>query len=255
MPFPATARDRCRRMWADPVRAVLTLESFSRTEEDGGRDITAALQRVPDAQLRLHLERHARDEVRHADLFRRRAAALRAEARSRTTAGDPGAELDLARGRAGRNAHGFFTAGVLEEKGEIAYVAMLHVAEVKARDLFAMHAELTVADPETQAIFNEILKDEKYHVSYTGKFLEQWRTQGYRAEVRKAMRAARSSRHLQNWKNLGLRSGAGLSRALLYVFYWTLLLPFGLIARARGRVEPGATLPAANPARALRSQY
>lgn len=255
MPFLATERDRCRRMWADPVRAVLTLESFSRTEEDGGRDITAALQRVPDAELRAHLQRHARDEVRHADLFRRRAAALRAEARSRTTAGDPGAALDLARGRAGRNAHGFFSAGVLEEKGEIAYVAMLHVAEVKARDLFAMHAELTAADPETQAIFHEILKDEKYHVSYTGKFLEQWRAQGHGAEVRKALRAARGSRLLQNWKNLGLRSGAGLSRLVLYLFYWTLLLPFGLIARGRGRAEPGGPPPAQDPARALRSQY
>lgn len=242
-------------MWADPLRKVLTLESFSRTEEDGGRDIVAALQRVQDSELRQHLERHARDEVRHADLFRRRAAVLRAAARSTTTAEDPGAALDLARGRAGQNAHGFFTAGILEERGEIAYVAMLHVAEVKARDIFAMHAELTADDPETNQIFTEILKDEKYHVSYTGKFLEQWRKDGYGPEVRRSLRAARSSRLLQNWKNLGLRSGAGLSRAVLYLFYWTLLLPFGLIARLRNRVEPGRSPPNQDPARALRSQF
>jgi rubrerythrin len=248
-------RERCRRMWADPLRKVLTLESFSRTEEDGGRDIVAALQRVQDSELRLHLERHARDEVRHADLFRRRAAALRASAQSQTTAEDPGAALDLGRGRTGQNAHGFFNAGVLEERGEIAYVAMLHVAEKKARDIFEMHAELTVDDPETHKIFTEILKDEKYHVSYTGKFLEQWRKEGLGREVRKSLRSARGSRFLQNWKNLGLRCGAGLSRFVLYLFYWTLLLPFGLIARLRNRAEPGRPYPQRDPARALRSQY
>lgn len=248
-------RDRARRTWADPLRKVLTLESFSRTEEDGGRDIVAAMQRVQDAELRMHLERHARDEVRHADLFRRRAAVLRAAAHSHTTAEDPGAALDLARGRAGQNAHGFFTAGVLEEKGEIAYVAMLHVAEVKARDIFAMHADLTQDDPETHQIFAEILKDEKYHVSYTGVFLDKWRKAGYGREVRKSLRAARSSRFLQNWKNLGLRCGAGLSRVVLYLFYWTLLLPFGLIARWRSRAEPGRPLAVKDQARALDSQY
>src|SRR5258705_1162715 len=73
------AFSRAASAWADPVRKLKTLESFARTEEDGGRDIAAALKVVRDPEARKHLERHAKDEIRHANLFRGRAAELRAE--------------------------------------------------------------------------------------------------------------------------------------------------------------------------------
>ncbi|HTE04892.1 MAG TPA: hypothetical protein VK824_01765, partial [Planctomycetota bacterium] len=70
---------RSRGVWRDRARTLLTLESFARTEADGGRDIGAAARRVVDRELAGHLQRHAADELKHAELFRRRAAQLRAE--------------------------------------------------------------------------------------------------------------------------------------------------------------------------------
>lgn len=229
---------RQRAVWTDPVRRFQTLLSFSETEEDGGKDLLAAARRVSDPDLRAHILRHAEDEVRHAELFRRRAAELAEEAGGTLERVGSDRAYDLSRGRGGEvDAHGFFDSGLCDELGEVAYVAMLHVAEQRAAELFELHHELNAHDPGTRAVFAEILKDEKYHVAYTGRFLEKWRRAGLGKEVDEGLDAARSSRLWGGWKRLGLRCGASLSRGVLRVLYWTLLLPFGLIAR---RSRPAA---------------
>jgi len=57
-------------------------------------------------------------------------------------------------------------------QGDVAYVAMLHVAEKRAARLFRRMSAATRHDPETNRIFEEILKDERFHVAYTKKALE-----------------------------------------------------------------------------------
>lgn len=256
-------RARNRAVWRDPVRTVLTLESFSRTEADGGRDIGSAAGKVSDDELREHLRRHTADELRHADLFARRAAELRASLDLQPGTGDVArdAAYDLSRGRPATevDAHGFFTAGLLDELGEVAYVAMLHATEERAAQLFAVHRDLTRHDPETRAVFEEILRDEQYHVAYTRTILEKWESQGRAREVAAAKSAARGGRYWSSWKRLGVRSGASLSRFLLHVLYLTALVPFGLVAR-RAAIEKGWThtgddAPARDAAAPLRSQY
>ena len=259
-------RLRSRATWADPTRKVATLESFARTEEDGGRDIATAARRVGDDELRGHLARHAKDELKHAELFRRRASELRgagiAEAESETKSGKA---YDLTRGRPTSevDAHGFFKVGLLDELGEVPYVAMLHVAERKAADLFTMHRDLTRGDPPTCAIFEEILRDEHYHVAWTAAMLKRWRESGRESEVKGALKAARTSRFMGGWKRLGARSAAGFGRAVMMVAYLTLLAPFGLLARRRRagetgwRGEPprdGARADTREPLQRLRSQ-
>lgn len=226
-------RRRFRSVWADPARKLRTLESFAETEEDGGKDLEVAARRVADPDLRTHLERHAADERRHAAMFRERAAAVRASAALETRdAMESDASTDLFRGRKDEvDAHGFFRAGLIDELGEVSYLAMVNIAEQKAAKLFAMHHELTADDPELSEVFGSILKDEKYHVAYTERFLERWRKEGRGREVDEGLRAAKSSRFLGAWRRLGIRSGARFSQFLLLVLYWTLLLPFGLIAR------------------------
>jgi len=241
-------RLRSRAVWRDPVRTVLTLESFARTEADGGRDIGSAAGKVADAELRGRLLRHTGDELRHARLFAERAAALREHVvvppeLEHAAGGDP---YDLSRGRPSSevNAHGFFTTGLIDELGEVAYVAMLHAAERKAARLFAVHADLTRHDPDTHAVFEEILRDEKYHVAYTRTILDKWREQGREREVQQALGAARAGRALSAWKRLGVRSAAGFSHVVLRVLYFTLLAPFGLAARRARRF--GGWQPAAD---------
>src|SRR6059036_2883772 len=63
-------------VWADDNRRLRKLMTFAEVETDGGRDILRAAEVTPDPLLRrLYLE-HAIDELRHADLFRHRGAAL-----------------------------------------------------------------------------------------------------------------------------------------------------------------------------------
>ena len=251
-------RARSRAVWADPARTLLTLESFARTEADGGRDIASAARRVGDPELRRHLERHAGDELRHAALFRRRAEELRAaggapvaaaSAAGTDVAGD--AAYDLSRGRPAHevDTHGFLSIGLLDELGEVPYVAMLHVAEERAAQLFRVHADLTRGDEATHGIFESILRDEHYHVAWTRAMLDGWRADGRRDEVKRALKDARQNRLLGAWKRLGVRAGANFGRLALVVLYCTVLLPFGLLARG-GRDKPGWRAPRRASARA-----
>lgn len=241
-----------RPVWSDPLRKRRTLESFAVTEEDGGRDLAAAAGHVAEPELRAHLARHARDELRHAELFRERARELSDDA-SATSHADAAYDLSRGRKQGELDAHGFLNAGLYDELGEVEYVAMLHTAERRAAELFSVHAELNAADPRTRAIFEEILRDEKYHVAYTGRFLEHWRAEGRADEVRRVLREARGSRWFGAWKRLGARSGASFGRALLFLFYCTLLAPFGLLARRTRARDGGWRAP--RPATDLSRQY
>lgn len=257
--FPALlSKSAERAVWADPIRAVRTLESFSATESDGGKDILAAARRVTDPDLRANLLRHAEDEVRHAELFQRRAVELRAAHGLSTHAEKEFDRMyDLSRGRPAHevDAHGFFTAGLCDELGEVAYVAMLHVAELRAQAFFERQRDLVGEDRETRAIFEEILRDEKFHASYTGNFLKRWRKQGRGREVKAGLRAARGSRFLGAWKRLGIRSAGTFGRALLLVLYATLLLPFGLTARRQRDVARWRSPSQLRGMAKMRSQY
>jgi len=258
--MPLLEFSRARAAWSDPERKLKTLESFARTEADGGRDIVAAQRIVQDQELKKHLERHASDELRHADLFHRRAAELRAQgvAATREEVSDRPYDLSLTRGKlaASTDGHGFLRFALADELGEVGYVAMLHVAEKRAAKLFRTHQRYLAHDPETRAIFASILKDEHYHVAYTGSMLKKWKREGRGAEVKRALSLARGSRFFGAWKRVGARSAAGLSRAILAVMYFTVLLPIGVLARGRIR-NGGWRKPLADRAtlERLRSQY
>jgi rubrerythrin len=244
--------------WSDPVRKLRTLESFARTEEDAGLDIARAARGVRDAELVAHLERHARDELKHAELFRGRANELRAQGvdAPRAEQAERAYDLALARGRAALNAHGFLESAACDEQGEIAYVAFLHVAEKRADALFRRHARALGGDERTRAIFAEIQRDESYHVAYTKTLLERWKRAGRGAEVARGLQAARGTEFLGAWKRLGVRSATGLARVLLFVSYFTWVVPFGLLARrARPRAGWRTPLVPQSPERTLRSQY
>ena len=125
-------RRRNQAVWSDPVRKLRTLQGFAETEEDGGKDLVSAALRVSSPELRGHIERHAEDELRHAELFRKRARELEAES-SRLAHGNETSDkpYDLTSRRPGVevDSHGFYSSGLFDELGEVAYVAMLHVAE------------------------------------------------------------------------------------------------------------------------------
>ena len=190
--------------------------------------------RCRNPELLKHLERHAAEELRHGLLFRQRAADLRVElgvVRTDETELEKPFDLTMGHDSPDLDAHGFLRPSLFDDLGVIAYVAMLHVAEKRAAALFRIYRDITHDDPESKAIFEEILRDEKYHVAYTGALLKKWRREGKSHEVRTGLAQARSSRFLDAWKRAGIRAGGNFSKLLLFVLYWTAMWPFALMAR------------------------
>ncbi len=251
-------RARHAPVWRDPRRTHRTLLSFAATEHDGGIDLARAAQRVGDPELRAHLERHARDEARHASLFLRRAAEFAEEHGLAVYAGEAKhGDAVVADTRLGLEfeAHGLGKAGLIDELGELAYVAMLHVAEKKAAALFVTCRDMNAHDAKTRAVFSEILKDEKYHVAYTGTCLDKWRSAGRASEVDAACTAAQERRLFAAWKRLGSRCAAELAYVVLCVVYFTLAAPFGVASHRRMSVV-GWKRPRATPTPTARNgQY
>src|SRR3989442_7471990 len=147
-----------RWVWADFDRRVRKLLAFAEVEGDGGRDILRAAEVTSDPLLRrLYLE-HAIDELRHADLFRRRGAALLQVRSTRSkvlfdTSPLPGG-------------HGLDDLAI-EGEPDHRLLAFLHVAEKSAAGRFAIYREVVDDDPATRAIFDESLHDEVVHMNYT----------------------------------------------------------------------------------------
>ncbi len=257
--FDYFAMPRYRAMWNDPVRKVRTLESFGMTEDDGGRDLLSAAKRVSDPELLHHIVRHGKEEMMHGELFRARAAELRAssqvEGGLREDFSDKSTDMLRAR-EVEVDGHGFYDGSLFDSMGEVAYVAMVHVVEQRAMATFELHMRCLTDDPKTTELFKRLAVDEKYHISYTGKILERWRKEGREQEVAKALKEARRSTVLGGWKRLGVRSAGGFGRVLLYLMYWTAMLPIGLISKGRkmpaGWREPRGER---DPAKNVASQY
>jgi len=232
--FTFPLRFRSKTLWSDPARKIQTLESFSQTEIDAGESILRALKYVNNPHLREHLKRHAKDELRHGELFRKRAQELRKHRPSiASISNKPDRLYNLSRGNvdAELNSHGFFTSDHFEKLGEIMYVAMLNIAEKKAEKSFSIHRDLIRNDLKTYAIFEKILKDERYHVSYTSKFLQQWRKEGRTKQVNEALSFAHGSRLLNTLTRISSRFGEHIGHAILYIVYFTIVIPFAFLSK------------------------
>jgi hypothetical protein len=232
-----------RWVWGDFDRRVRKLIAFSQVEGDGGRDILRAAELTPDPLLRrLYLE-HAIDELRHADLFRERGAALLQVRSTRSRALFNASPLP--------GGHGLDDLSI-EGEPDHRLLAFLHVAEKAAAGRFAIYRDVVDDDPSTRAIFEQILRDEVFHMNYTYTQLARVLPGSYRRQVWQA----RGSRL---WKRY-LRAAAGvaglISGAMLTIMYFVVLAPFAWFARRAERREPIGWAPmATDGADSPTSQY
>src|ERR1700704_3494137 len=214
-----------RWVWAAFARRVRKLLAFAEVEGDGGRDILRAAEVTSDPLLRrLYLE-HAIDELRHADLFRERGAALlQLRASHSTTLFDanplPGG-------------HGLDDLSI-EGEPDHRLLAFLHVAEKAAAGRFAIYRDMVDDDPSTRAIFEEILRDEVFHMNYTYTQLARIAPQSYRRHVWRARASRVWKRYLRGAAALAALFGA----VSLTIIYFVLLPPFAWLARRAERREP-----------------
>src|SRR6185436_16318375 len=230
-------------VWSDFERRVRKLLAFAEVEGDGGRDILRAAEVTPDPLLRrLYLE-HAIDELRHAELFRQRGA-------------------DLLRLRSTRSGVLFNTSPLpgghglddlsIEGEPDHRLLAFLHVAEKAAAGRFEIYKEVVDDDPATRAIFEEILRDEVFHMNYTYTQLARVLPRSYRRQVWQA----RASRLWKRYLRVAAAVAGVLGTAVLTIIYFVLLAPFAWLAKRAQRREPaGWTAIAAEDQHSPRSQY
>ena len=215
-----------RWIWSDTDRRIQKLLRFGETETDGGRDILRAAEVTSDPLLRrLYLE-HAIDEFRHGVLFRHRAAALLKVSASHLNSGFHGDWL-------APGGHGLDDLQV-DGESDCDMLAFLHLSEKAAASRFTVYRDVMQNDLLTRAVFEEILRDEMFHMGYT-------LTQLARVEPRRHKRHLWHARLSRLWKAyLRLASGlAGiLGSFLLTIQYFVFLPAFAWLAKRAARQEP-----------------
>ena len=219
-----------RWVWGDFERRVRKLLSFAEVEADGGRDILRAAEVTRDPLLRRLYLAHAIDELHHADLFRQRGAALlqmrpaRSETSSTTSVLPGGHGLDDLR---------------VEEEPDHRLLAFLHVAEKSAAGRFAIYRDVVDDDPSTRAVFEEILRDEVFHMNYTYTQLARLTPRSCRRHVWRA----RASRLWRRYVRVAAAVAGGFGTLILTIQYFILLPPFAWLAKRAQRREPPGWAP------------
>jgi hypothetical protein len=242
-PLDRLMRPIHRWVWSDFDRRVRKLLAFGEVESDGGRDILRASELTSDPLLRrLYLE-HAIDELHHGDLFRQRGAAL---LRARSTR-----LKTLFNGTPLPGGHGLDDLSVKDEPDH-RLLAFLHIAEKAAAGRFTIYRELVDDDPQTREIFEEILRDEVFHMNYTYTQLARILPDGYRRQVW----FARSKRLWKRYLRVAVAIASIMGNAILTLLYFLVLPPFAWLARRAERREPRGWAPTpSRPDELPTSQY
>src|SRR5215471_2033617 len=217
-----------RWIWADVERRVQKLLRFSETEIDGGRDILRAAELTSDPLLRrLYLE-HAIDEFRHGLMFRQRADSVM---RALTSRRRPTLQVDSS----ARGGHGLHDLRI-DKESDGSLLAFLHLSEKAAASRFTIYRDLMQRDPPTQAIFAEILNDERFHMSYTLTHLVRVAPERHRRQLWRA----RLSRLWKGYMRLATGVAGAIGTLVLMIQYFVVLPPFAWLAkRAARRESPG----------------
>ena len=218
-----------RWVWSDFDRRVRKLLAFAAVETDGGRDILRAAELTPDPLLRRLYLAHAIDELHHGDLFRERGAALLMKRPARDT---------LFNSNPLPGGHGLDDLSI-EGEPDHRLLAFLHVAEKSAAGRFTIYRELVDDDPSTRAIFEEILRDEVFHMNYTYTQLARVLPASYRRQVWRA----RATRLWKRYLRVAAAIGNVIGSAVLTLIYFILLPVFAWVAKRAERREPLGWIP------------
>jgi bacterioferritin (cytochrome b1) len=219
-----------RWIWSDFERRVRKLLCFAEVEADGGRDILRAAEVTPDPLLRRLYLAHAIDELHHADLFRERGTAL---LHSRFPQSNPLSQASWL----GSGDHGLDDLRI-EEEPDDSLLAFLHLSEKAAAGRFAIYRDVVQDDPSTRAVFEEILRDEVFHMNYTYTQLARVLPQSYRRRLWRA----RASRLWKRYLRVAAALAGLIGTLILTIQYFIVLPPFAWFAkRAERREQPGWT--------------
>ena len=230
-------------VWRDPVRRGHRLLRFAEVEADGGRDLARAAELTRDAKLRRLYLRHAQDEQRHAEIFRRRGTEL---LRAHRSPGEAGWQPDwLAPGERGLD-------DVSVEAGRDGPLLPIHhLSEAAAAPGYTTYRQAVGNDGETRTVFATILKDEEFHMTYTRHELG-------RVSPEKQGWLLWKARLGRLWKGY-LRFAVGLAgmigAVILTLQYFILLPLFAWGAKRAEKRDPEGWRTVAPKPRDLKAQY
>jgi hypothetical protein len=139
----------------------------------------------------------------------------------------------------------------VEDETDDRLLAFLHVAEKAAAGRFAIYRDLVDDDPPTRAIFEEILRDEVFHMNYTYTQLTRVSPQSYRRHVWRA----RASRLWKRYLRVAAAAAAVIGNAILTIMYFVVLPPFAWLAKRAERREPLGWAPVSGDHDSPASQY
>jgi rubrerythrin len=230
-------------VWQDAARRGRKLLRFAETEEDGARDLSRAAELTPDPLLRRLFLRHAVDEHRHADCFRRRGRTILQQLRNGSVVHPIEANW-FAPGERGLDDLR------VEHERQDSLLAFLHLSEKSAAQRFAMYQQVLWDDPETRGVFHDVLQDEAFHMSYTHHQLSRVAPDHHRLRLWQA----RLGRLWRAYLRLAAAIAGILGRAMLLVQYFLLSPPFAWMAKRAASREPQGWFPKSTPT-SLKRQY
>jgi hypothetical protein len=216
-----------RLIWADPQRRARKLLEFAEVEAAGGRDLVRAAELTDDPVLRARYLVHARDEARHADMFRARGRALRKQVSGESKEGLADWLAPGERGIDGLD---------LTREKDADLLAFLHLSESAAARDFARYARVVGDDPATRILFQHILRDEGEHKRYTHDQLRRIVPEN----SRRILWWARLRRLWKAYLRFATAFAGVMAGLILTLQYFVLLPPFAWLAKRNARRDrPG----------------
>jgi len=223
-------------VWRLPGKPSLKLAGFSHTEQGSGLDMLAATEETDRREMRARYFRHALDELKHAVMFKNRAAALAPKTKNRTTAVLNDAEFIAS--------HGINQAqSLFKQLGELEFLAFVWVAEKRAVEQFDVYTDILKKDTETVDLFNKIFGDEMFHVSYSRAELDRYAEQGQAQEVKQAIFRVKRRRVLEIWLRFSRVLGDFMSTLWLSLIYILILGPSSVMAKLTEKQKVGFIAP------------
>jgi hypothetical protein len=138
----------------------------------------------------------------------------------------------------------------VEPNQDESLLAFLHLSEKAAAGRFVIYREVLSEDPDTRAVFTDILRDEVFHMNYTRSQLARISPQRQGTRLWQA----RLGRIWTGYLRLAAAIASLFGTTLLLLQYFLFLPPFAWTAKRAARREPEGWFIKGGTS-SLRSQY
>lgn len=245
---------------ANPEAKRFMLNSLSTGETEGGKDLHRVAQHCVDPELKVKVERHYRDEIKHGVLFGKHLRAMGHE----PTPLDPALDYDkqLQALDFGTSVARIEDPRPFDDEDWILFFVGSKVTEETAnRDMPTLRRGFE-SDAELLATMDEVMEDEVRHVTYATEELQRLAAKGNAERVDRMLKRHRRL-EAKAYRNVSVAFIDRITRILGYPFYlrwvmktachvtylWKLAFPGPGLEEPRPGVAP-APAPAAEKAAA-----